>query len=125
MPGDDALGVMADARARVLHDLNVDGADVAATVSVVEDAVVARGQWLAAWAEGAPFVAGLVAQDVQEALEEGAASVHLRWPACRDCPDPAEHSLRIEPELGENPCWVCERSGIVVAPLGELAARTR
>lgn len=32
----------------------------------------------------------------------------------------AEHALRVSPELGADPHWVCEEAGIVVAPVGGL-----
>jgi hypothetical protein len=43
-----------------------------------------------------------------------------RWPLCRVCENAEPHELRITPELGPDPHWVCERSGTVVAPLGQL-----
>ena len=66
-----------------------------------------RRWWLSQWAQGEAFVDGLVAQDVQDALFDEAR----RWPVCSGCPDPVEHSLSIEPELGPDPHWVCSESG--------------
>ena len=61
-------------------------------------------------------VAGLVAQDVQDALFETVG----RWPVCVSCDGP-EHSLYIQPDLGgPEPVWVCEETGLVVAALGHL-----
>ena len=71
------------------------------------------------WPAGVQYVAGLVAQDVQDALFETVG----RWPLCHDCdPSAPEHSLFIQPDLGgPDPVWVCEESGDVIAPLGGLA----
>ena len=84
----------------------------------IEDAVAQRSWWAAQWPEGAQYVAGLVAQDVQDALLERVG----RWPVCEDCgADAAQHLLYIQPDLGgPDPVWVCEESGDVVAPLGGL-----
>ena len=118
-----------EARARVLHDLAARGLDTAAAVSVVDEVLSARRWWLEQWADGAPYLACLVAQDVQEALLEQVG----RWPTCTvshesDDPhhvevpdDPTPHELHVTPDLGEDPHWVCERSGVVVAPVGALA----
>lgn len=105
-----------EARARVLHDLSARGCADAGTVSILEEALSQRGWWVDQWAEGVPYVGGLVAQDVQDALMDRTS----RWPRCTACDLTAEHALHVEPELGEDPHWVCEESGIVVAPVGEL-----
>ena len=85
-------------------------------VSALEDAVASRQWWAEQWPEGEVYVAGLVAQDVQDALFETTE----RWPLCLSC-DGAVHSLYIQPDLGgPDPVWVCEESGDVVAPLGGL-----
>jgi hypothetical protein len=105
------------ARALVLHDLRVCGADTPLTVSLVEDVLAQRRAWLDAWPAGAPYIAGLVAQDVQEALLENVG----RWPACPLHSDThSAHELYVMPDLGEDPHWVCETDGCVVAPLGGL-----
>ncbi|HUR75325.1 MAG TPA: hypothetical protein VMZ00_13685 [Sporichthya sp.] len=116
MRTDEAL---LDARARVLADLTATGAADAGTVSVLEEALAGRRWWAQEWPEGAAYVAGQVAQDVQEALFDRGVG---RWPLCRLCePDAApEHELRISPELGADPAWICERSGAVAAALGSL-----
>jgi hypothetical protein len=107
------------ARAKVLHDLAAYGLDTAATVSLVEDVLTSRRWWVEQWPEGAAFVDCLVAQDVQEALLERMG----RWPlCCSHTPDDGvePHELRVAPDLGEDPHWVCEESGSVVAAVGHL-----
>jgi hypothetical protein len=62
---DDALLV---ARALVLHDLEATRAVNPESVSALEEAVTTRRWWASQWEEGKAYVAGLVAQDVQDAL---------------------------------------------------------
>ena len=104
------------ARAVVLADLQARRRASADAVSALEDALAQRQWWTEQWPEGTTYVAGLVAQDVQDALfdENG------RWPRCTSCEVAAEHTLTIEPALGADPHWVCEASADVVAPLGHL-----
>src|SRR3954453_12072518 len=109
-------GVLLTARAMVLHDLAARSFDDAVMVSLLEDAVAGRQWWLDQWPDGAEHIAGLVAQDVQDRL---AHSGILRPPGT-PLGDPHDPELRIEPELGPDPHWVCERAGITVAPLGHL-----
>ncbi|WP_243058942.1 hypothetical protein [Nocardioides sp. SR21] len=111
-------GLLFDARARVLADLQARQHATAAAVSALEDAVAQRKWWAEQWPEGEAYVAGLVAQDVQDALFETVG----RWPLCTDCgADAPVHTLYIQPDLGgPDPVWVCEESGDVVAPLGGL-----
>lgn len=105
------------ARALVLHDLEATRVADPETVSALEEAVTARRWWAAQWEEGKTYVAGLIAQDVQDALLERLG----RWPLCRACDQLDPHALYIHPELGgPDPTWVCETSGIAVAPLGGL-----
>ena len=105
-----------DARARVLADLAARNHATPTAVSALEDAVEQRKWWAEQWPEGAQYVAGLVAQDVQDGLFDTAG----RWPLCLTCAGP-EHSLYIQPDLGgPDPMWVCEESGQAVAPLGHL-----
>jgi hypothetical protein len=106
-----------EARARVLHDLAARGLDNADAVDVLEDAVTERRWWVEQWPDGESFVAGQVAQDVQDRLLDGGVG---RWPRCTACDETERHALRIEPDLGPDPRWRCAESGIVVAPLGEL-----
>ncbi|MBW9215238.1 hypothetical protein KV102_10335 [Mumia sp. zg.B53] len=107
-----------EARARVLHDLAAYRMADASAVSLLEEALSQRGWWVAQWPDGAPFLAGLIAQDVQDALFDAGS----RWPRCRACGPGPEHSLGVEPELGEDPRWVCTESGLEVAPVGALRA---
>ena len=117
MRTDEAL---LDARARVLADLTATGAADVAAVNLLDAALAERRWWADEWPEGAAYVAGQVAQDVQEALFDAGIG---RWPPCPLCePEEAEHELRISPELGPDPAWICERSGTVAGPLGALPA---
>jgi len=104
------------ARAAVLHDLAVRGLADARAVSLLEDSLSQRRWWLEQWAEGAMYVPGLVAQDVQDAL----CDESCRWPRCTSCDRTTPHSLQLRPELGDDPHWVCAESGIDVCPLGRL-----
>ncbi len=110
--------LLLDARARVLHDLDARQIATPSAVSALEDAIAERAWWADQWPEGRVYVAGLVAQDVQDALFATAG----RWPVCLDCGEDAPvHSLFISPDLGgPDPVWVCEESGDIVAPLGGL-----
>jgi hypothetical protein len=113
----DTEKALHEARALVLRDLRVCGAETPEVVSVVEDAVAERRWWVEQWPDGAEFVAGLVAQDVQEALGEAG----VRWPQCPlhvDTED--DHPMSVEPELGADPHWVCEKDLVQVAEVGEL-----
>jgi hypothetical protein len=104
------------ARALVLADLQARGRASAEAVSALEDAMSQRTWWAEQWPEGERYVAGLVAQDVQDALFE----LSGRWPLCLRCDGP-EHSLYIQPDLGgPDPMWVCEETGEPIAPLGHL-----
>ncbi|CAM5704665.1 hypothetical protein STENM327S_08417 [Streptomyces tendae] len=75
------------ARALVLADLVAGEVAEPDVVSLVEESVVQRRWWVEQWPEGAEFVAGLVAQDVQDALLErygrsaAVPGVRLRRPA--------------------------------------------
>ncbi|HEY9350909.1 MAG TPA: hypothetical protein VIP75_09475 [Acidothermales bacterium] len=106
-----------DARARVLHDLAARGLDSADVVDVLEDVVTERRWWVGEWPDGESYVAGQVAQDVQDRLLDARIG---RWPRCVACDDTDRHELHIDPELGPEPRWRCDKSGIVVAALGEL-----
>ena len=111
----DLEAALHGARARVLADLAAGDVADPEVVSLVEDAVSHRRWWVGQWPDGAAFVTGLVAQDVQDALLERRG----RWPLCPACSDP--HALDVEPELGADPHWVCGNNGTVVAPVGGLA----
>jgi hypothetical protein len=116
-PDDAQTDALMNARALVLHDLEVTSAADPASVSALEASVTTRRWWASQWEEGKQYVAGLIAQDVQDALLEAVG----RWPLCHACDETDPHALYIHPELGgPDPTWVCEHSGITVAPLGGL-----
>ncbi|MDP9416896.1 MAG: hypothetical protein M3P48_03490 [Actinomycetota bacterium] len=104
------------ARALVLHDLTACGACDARVVSLVEEVVAARRWWVEQWPEGAAYVAGQIAQDLQDRMIDEVA----RWPACPRHDDAERHELHIQPDLGADPHWICDTDGVVVAPLGAL-----
>lgn len=106
-----------DARARVLHDLQATAAADPTSVSVLDEVVSERRWWVSSWDQAPAYVAGLVAQDLQDQLLESRG----RWPLCPRC-DGATHALYIHPDLGgPDPVWVCEETGQRVAPLGGLS----
>ena len=106
------------ARAAVLSDLQARRLATAQAVSVLEDACASRQWWAEQWPEGGLYVAGLVAQDVQDALFESTD----RWPVCLSCDSGPVHSLYISPDLGgPDPVWICEETGHVAAALGFLS----
>lgn len=109
----DVDTALADARARVLHDLSATLPTTPTVVDTLDSVLHERRQWVEPWPEGAPLLTCLVAQDVQEALE---ASVG-RWPQCRTNGD---HTLHVEPDLGDDPHWVCPDCTATVAPIGGL-----
>jgi hypothetical protein len=106
------------ARALVLADLAAGDVARAEVVSMVEESVSHRRWWVEQWPEGAGYVAGLMAQDIQDALLEN----HGRWPLCPVCTEGEPHVLDVEPELGPDPHWVCGRTGKVVAAVGALGS---
>ncbi|WP_344258220.1 hypothetical protein [Streptomyces sodiiphilus] len=110
---EEAVGL---GRAAVLADLAAESKAGPEEVSVLEDAVAHRRWWSGQWPQGAAFVPGLIAQDVQDALLDRG----VRWPGCELCEDTEEHTLGVEPELGADPHWVCDVTGRTVAPLGGL-----
>nr|WP_240769774.1 hypothetical protein [Nocardioides sp.] len=112
------------ARAHVLADLMARGLTTPGAVTLLDRACSERKWWLEQWPDGAPYIAGLVAQDVQDALADtfGREDREGLWPVCTHCQDTPVHALHIEPDLGgPDPQWVCEESGQPVAPLGSLA----
>lgn len=108
-----------EARALVLADLQATGMDRPDAVSRLDEALAHRRWWVGEWPEGAPFVPGLLAQDMQDALLEAAG----RWPQCPLCHDP--HALEVIPELGQDPHWTCPETGTTVAPVGRLGGGRR
>jgi hypothetical protein len=109
----DVDNALAEARARVLHDLSATMATSPDVIDLLDDAVHRRREWVQPWPEGAQFLTCLVAQDVQEALTESVG----RWPQCRQN---GEHTLHVEPDLGEDPHWVCENCKGVAGRIGRL-----
>lgn len=105
------------ARALVLADLAARQVADAGVVSLVEDALTHRRWWVEQWPEGIAYVAGLVAQDVQDALLER----YGRWPLCPVCDAGDPHALDVQPELGPDPHWVCAKAGVRVARVGGLS----
>ncbi|MDQ3615225.1 MAG: hypothetical protein M3393_01075 [Actinomycetota bacterium] len=110
-----------NARALVLHDLEASRAAGPESVSALEEAVITRRWWVSQWEQGREYVAGLIAQDLQDAILDKFG----RWPVCPLCDDGTDswdpHALYIHPDLGgPDPTWICEQSGTAVAPLGSL-----
>lgn len=86
--------------------------------SVLGAALEHRRWWVEQWAEGEPFLTCLLAQDVQEAVQ----AREPLWPPCSEpsCPQVGRHPLVVEPDLGTDPFWLCERTGLPVAAVGSL-----
>lgn len=115
--------VVLTARARVLADLQARSLATAEAVTLLEEACAERRWWLEQWADGAPYVVGLVAQDVQDRLadEFGRSDPRGLWPTCPRCDDGPVHALHVDPDLGgPDPQWVCEETGQTVAAVGAL-----
>ncbi len=115
----DRIDPLLEARALVVHDLVARDLDTARTVSLVDEVLAQRRWWIEQWPAGKSYVACLVAQDVQEVLLERVGS----WPLCSHDHVDGErepHYLRVAPDLGTNPHWVCEHAGVVIAPVGAL-----
>ncbi len=110
MDVDEAL---ARARSQLLNDLSATIRTTPDVIDALDDAIQERRSWAQPWPEGAAFLTCLLAQDLQEAL----AGVVGRWPSCRMN---GEHQLHVEPDLGEDPQWVCEDCAVVAAPVGNL-----
>ena len=96
MTDDDPL---MSARALVLHDLQALGKADPQGVSVLEKALSERRWWVSEWPEGAAYVAGQVAQDVQDALLDSVG----RWPLCKACDDVAPHRAPDRPRARARP----------------------
>ncbi len=94
----------------------------AAYDAALAGALEQRRWWLSQWEDGAPYVLGLLAQDVQEAVHADDSD----WPACPEptCPAVGAHPLFVEPDLGADPFWTCHRTGLPVAPVGQLRPAT-
>ena len=111
MPDDAPLR---DACRTVAPDLVATGVPTPVAARALEQAYAARAWWLEAWPEGAEHLLSLVAQDVQDAVSR---EHDPRWPLC---PEHGDHALAVEPELGPDPFWVCEISGLPVSQVGSL-----
>ena len=81
--------------------------------ALLDSCVEQRRWWVQQWADGAVYLTCLLAQDVQEAVHETDPS----WPVC---PEHGDHALVVEPDLGTDPFWVCDVTGLPVAPVGSL-----
>ena len=110
--------MLEQARAALRRDLVAGPGRPALWEAALQDAVAQRAWWLAQWADGAPHVLGLVAQDVQEAVHE----LDPLWPPCTEtsCPRRLQHALHVEPDLGPDPFWTCHETGLPVAAVGAL-----
>ncbi|MGH8889658.1 MAG: hypothetical protein ACRDV3_07835 [Acidothermaceae bacterium] len=111
MTPDEAMAI---ASAALRADLQATKCWTSSTQASLDSALADRRSWVDAWPDGAEHVPGLVAQDVQEAVH---ATVDPHWPLCAEH---ADHALVIEPDLGPDPFWVCEVTGLPVAPIGSL-----
>jgi len=105
---------LSDAATAARHDLAVTTQLTDASEAALASSVETRGWWLAQWPEGGEHVLGLVAQDVQEWVHD---NVDSDWPLC---PEHRDHALFVEPDLGPDPFWVCHKSGLPLASVGEL-----
>jgi len=110
---DDTSAALLRARALVLHDIAACGADVPGIVDILDAAVREREWWVQRWPDGMAFLAGQVAQDVQDRMVD----TEGRWPPCPLHPDEA---LQLEPPMGPDPHWICGRGCGEVAALGAL-----
>jgi hypothetical protein len=106
--------LLAEAATAAHHDLAATGVSTAVSAAAVLAAVEARSWWLSQWPEGGEHLLGLIAQDVQEWVHD---NVDNDWP---NCPEHHDHALFVEPDLGPDPFWVCHRSGLPMARVGQL-----
>jgi hypothetical protein len=107
---------LAEAAAAARRDLEATLRwDVAASAAL-DTALEQRAWWLSQWPGGGEHLQGLVAQDVQEWMHD---NVDHDWPLC---PEHRDHALFVEPDLGPDPFWVCHRTGLPVAAVGDLPA---
>ncbi len=105
---------LTDAATAAEHDLKATGQWNEAAAAAVGSAVGKRSWWLEQWPAGGEHLLGLIGQDVQEWMHD---TIDHDWPRCSEHHD---HALLIEPDLGPDPFWVCHRSGLPVARVGEL-----
>lgn len=112
---DDGVTAPLDAAATAAeHDLAVTGQWTDGSQAALAASIEARRWWLEQWPEGGEHLLGLVAQDVQEWVHD---NVDSDWPRC---PEHLDHALFVEPDLGPDPFWVCHKSGLPLASVGEL-----
>lgn len=105
---------LAAAATGVRRDLERTGRCRRRALRALEESLAHRQWWVSAWPEGADHLPGLVAQDVQEAVQ---AQLDAHWPPC---PEHRDHALFVEPDLGPDAFWVCHRTGLPVATIGGL-----
>lgn len=105
---------LAEAAVAARHDLEATGQWTDASEAALAESLTQRSWWLDQWPEGGEHLPGLVAQDVQEWVHN---TVFSDWPLC---PEHRDHALFVEPDLGADPFWVCHRSGLPLAEVGDL-----
>jgi hypothetical protein len=105
---------LAQAAAAARHDLMATGQWGDPAQAALTAAVSQRAWWHDKWPEGGEHLLGLIAQDLQEWVHD---HVDSDWPTCQEHRD---HALFVEPDLGPDPFWVCHRSGLPVARVGQL-----
>ncbi|MDX6227979.1 MAG: hypothetical protein QOI76_1369 [Frankiales bacterium] len=110
---------LTEAGAASRRDLETTGQWTVLSAAGLRSSVEARQWWLAQWPEGGEHLEGLVAQDVQEWVHD---HVDSDWPLC---PEHRDHALFVEPDLGPDPFWVCHRSGLPLARVGELPVESQ
>ena len=88
------------ARALVLADLEARRCATPEAVSALEDAMSQRTWWAEQWPEGEQYVAGLVAQDVQDALFETVGPLA----GVRQCGAPSTPSTSSPTSAAPTPC---------------------
>jgi hypothetical protein len=105
---------LAVAAAAAEHDLAATGQWNDASTEALASTLETRAWWLEHWPVGGEHLVGLVAQDVQEWMHD---NIDSDWPLC---PEHRDHALFIEPDLGPDPFWVCHKSGLPIARVGQL-----
>ncbi len=111
--------VLHTARAAILADLRSRGLEDVMTVSALEEAMSQRRWWVEQWPDGLPYVAGLVAQDVQDALFGRRAPV-AGVPPLPGSGAGAHAGDRAGPRRAPTRCGSARRPAHEVCPLGAL-----